>query len=71
MDQPFKDGINRLSGHITAMLLEKESNHVLVTVLVQDLSFVLKLAPDQISSLGLYPGKSITLGFLPDDVEWF
>lgn len=70
-DQPFKDGINRLSGHITAMLLEKESNHVLVTVLVQDLSFVLKLAPYQISSLGLYPGKSITLGFLPDDVEWF
>jgi len=71
LEQPFTDGINRLSGHITAMLLEKESNHVLVTVLVQDLSFVLKLTPDQISSLGLYPGKTITLGFLPDDVEWF
>jgi tungstate transport system ATP-binding protein len=71
LEQPFKDGINRLSGHISAMLLEKENNNVLVTVLVQDLSFVLKLTPDQISSLGLYPGKSITLGFLPDDVEWF
>ncbi len=71
LEQPFTDGINRLSGHITAMLLEKESNHVLVTVLVQDLSFVLKLTPDQISSLGLYPGKTITLGFDPDDVEWF
>ncbi|MCM2285271.1 MAG: ATP-binding cassette domain-containing protein [Desulfobacula sp.] len=71
LDQPFTDGINRLSGHIAAMLLEKESTHVLVTALVQDLSFVLRLAPDQVGSLGLYPGKSITLGFDPEDVEWF
>jgi len=71
LEQPFKDGINRMSGHISAMLLERESNHVLVTVLVQDLSFVLKLSPDRIGSLGLYPGKTITLGFLPEDVEWF
>nr|NJM01875.1 ATP-binding cassette domain-containing protein [Desulfobacula sp.] len=71
LDQPFTEGINRLSGHISAMLLEKESNQVLVTVPVQDLSFVLKLTPDQIRSLGLYPGKSVTLGFFPDDVEWF
>jgi len=71
LEQPFKAGINRLSGHISTMLLEKESNHVLVTVPVHDLSFVLRLAPDQVGSLGLYPGKTITLGFLPDDVEWF
>ena len=68
---PFPDGMNRLSGHITAMLLEKESNHIMVAVLVHDLSFVLRLPPDQISNLGLYPGKNIILGFLPEDVEWF
>jgi len=71
LEHPLTDGINRLSGHIAAMLLEKESNHVLATVLVQDLSFVLKLTPGQIGSLGLYPGKAIVLGFFPDDVEWF
>jgi hypothetical protein len=60
-----------MSGHISAMLLEKESNQILVTVPVQDLSFVLKLTPEQISGLGLYPGKTIVLGFFPDDVEWF
>lgn len=70
-DQPFQDGINRLCGNIADMLLEKSSGHIMTTVFVQDLSFILKLTPDQIGNLGLYPGKKITLGFFPDDVEWF
>ncbi|OGR28234.1 MAG: tungsten ABC transporter ATP-binding protein [Desulfobacterales bacterium RIFOXYA12_FULL_46_15] len=64
-------GINRLSGHVAAMHLEKETHHIVATVLVHDLSFVLKLTPDQAGSFGLYPGKNITLGFYPGDVEWF
>ena len=64
-------GINRLSGQVADMLLEKETHHIVTTVLVHDLSFVLRLTPDQAGNLGLYPGKNIILGFHPDDVEWF
>ncbi len=71
LDQPFKDNINRLCGNIAAMLLEKNSGYIMATVFVHELSFVLRLTPDQVSNLGLYPGKEIILGFFPDDVEWF
>jgi len=62
--------LNQLSGHIASMLLEKKSRHIMASISIHDLSFVLRLTPDQISSLNLYPGKKIILKFYQDDIEW-
>jgi len=42
----------------------------MVGISIHDLSFVLRLAPDQITRLNLYPGKKVILKFDSDDVEW-
>ncbi len=66
LDQPAE---NRLSGKIISMQLDK-SNTVLTDIAVQDLTFSLRLNPDQISISGLYPGKCIMICFSPDSVDW-
>jgi tungstate transport system ATP-binding protein len=63
-------GLNQLSGQIASMLLEKKSGHIMATVLIHDLSFVLRITPDQISLLQLYPGKKVILKFKAEDVDW-
>ncbi|MCK5310986.1 MAG: ATP-binding cassette domain-containing protein [Desulfobacteraceae bacterium] len=67
---PENDIDNQLSGHVISMLLEKKRNKIMATISVHDLSFVLIVTPDQISSLDLYPGKKIILQFSSNDVEW-
>ncbi|MBU1341299.1 MAG: ATP-binding cassette domain-containing protein [Proteobacteria bacterium] len=66
-DQSF---LNQLSGQIASMLLEKKTGHIMATIYIHDLSFVLRLTPGQISSLDLYPGKKVILKFQSTDVEW-
>ncbi|MCP3900022.1 MAG: ATP-binding cassette domain-containing protein [Desulfobacteraceae bacterium] len=61
---------NQLSGHIASMLLEEKRGDIMVTVTVHDLSFVLRVTPNQISNLDLFPGKKVILKFNIDDVEW-
>ena len=61
---------NQLSGHIVSMLLEEKRGDIMVTVFVHDLTFVLRVTPDQISNLDLYPGKKVVLKFSSSDVEW-
>jgi tungstate transport system ATP-binding protein len=68
--QPEQRMLNQLSGHINSMLLEKKKGYIMATVSIHDLSFVLRLIPDQISSLNLYPGKKVFLKFQSNDVEW-
>ncbi len=62
--------LNQLSGEIATMILEKKTNHIMATISVQDLSFILRLLPEQITQLNLYPGKKIILKFETNDVEW-
>lgn len=62
--------LNQLSGHIASMLLEKKTGHIMATVSINDFSFVVRLTPEQISRLELYPGKKVVLIFSPHDVEW-
>ena len=69
--QPGSSLLNQLSGHITSMLLEKKTGHVMATISIHDLSLILRLSPGQISSLDLYPGKKVILKFYSNDVEWF
>ncbi|MBU1195094.1 MAG: energy-coupling factor ABC transporter ATP-binding protein [Proteobacteria bacterium] len=61
---------NQLSGQIISMLAGEKSSHVLTHICVQELSFTLKLVPDQICRMNLYPGKNIVLQFDSTDVEW-
>ena len=68
--QPGNGMDNQLSGHIVSMLLEKKSGHIMTTISIHDLCFILTLPPDQISRLDLYPGKKVILGFYSNDVEW-
>ena len=68
--QPGNGSLNQLSGYIASMLLEKKSGHIMATVSINDLSLILRLSPDQISRLDLYPGKKIILKFHSNDVEW-
>jgi tungstate transport system ATP-binding protein len=68
--QADSHNLNQLEGHLTTMILEKKTGHIMADISIDDLSFVLRLTPDQISSLTLYPGKKVTLKFNTDDVEW-
>jgi tungstate transport system ATP-binding protein len=61
---------NQLSGRIISMLLEEKRGDIMITVIVHDLSFVLRVTPNQISNLELYPGKKVILKFHTNDVEW-
>ncbi|MFO7750004.1 MAG: ABC transporter ATP-binding protein [Desulfobacteraceae bacterium] len=69
-NRPESNGDNQLAGHIASLLLEKKRMTILATVSVHDLSFVMRLTPDQVTSLALYPGKPIVLNFAADSVEW-
>ncbi|SDU08708.1 energy-coupling factor ABC transporter ATP-binding protein [Desulfobacula phenolica] len=64
------DKDNKLSGHIASMLLEKKSGHIMVAISIHDISFTLRLAPDQTRKMDLYPGKSIVLKFHSKNTEW-
>ena len=69
--QPDNSRVNQLSGQIVSMLLEKKTGHIMATISIHDLAFVLRLTPAQTSSHDLYPGKKIILRFHSGDVEWF
>ncbi|MBU8911789.1 MAG: ATP-binding cassette domain-containing protein [Desulfobacterales bacterium] len=68
--QPAGGVDNQLSGHIISMLLEKKNGQIMATISINDLSLILRLSPDQISHLDLYPGKKVILQFHSNDVEW-
>jgi tungstate transport system ATP-binding protein len=62
--------LNQLSGHIISMLLKKKNGGILANIIVNGITFVIVLSPDQIRSRDLYPGKEVILNFNCDDVEW-
>ena len=62
--------LNQISGVITQMMLEKQSGFTLSTLTAGDVSFVVRLTPDQVSQTGLMPGKSMIVKFSSDCVEW-
>lgn len=61
---------NHIQGLISALFLQKNQNNIIVAINVYDHNFTLSLKTEQISNLGLYPGKKIFIRFDPDDVEW-
>ena len=62
--------LNQLSGHIVSMLLEEKKGIIMATISIHNLTFILRLTPDKISEINLYPGKKVILKFHSNDVEW-
>ncbi len=62
---------NRLHGHVVSMLLERKTGYITAGVAVSELSFVVRLSPEKIHDLNLYPGKNIILEFSPGHAAWF
>lgn len=54
---------NRLKGKISVMLLEEKTGMIAATVMVQDLSFILKIQPDKLLENHIQPGSTIQLYF--------
>lgn len=61
---------NRLKGQIVSMNLEEKQNLIVVKIKISSLIFDLSLTSEEISRMNLYPGKTISVCFSPDDVEW-
>ncbi len=71
LEEPINKSLdNQLSGQVVSMLLGEKSGHVLININIQDLPFTIRLVPDQVSRLELYPGKKVILKFSSADVEW-
>jgi len=68
--QEEKRILNQLPGHITSMLLEKRTSHIMAAIAIGEISFDLRLTQDQAGHLNLYPGKKVILKFCSTDVEW-
>lgn len=66
-EKPFD---NCLEGPVTRMILERKTMAVITTVTIEDLLFTLRLDQEKIKRLNLLPGKTITLEFNKDAVEW-
>lgn len=62
--------LNQLASQLTAMVLEKKTGFILATISCCDLSFVLRLTPDQVNHLSLHPGRNVVLKFSSIDVQW-
>ncbi len=62
--------LNQLSGQIASMLLEEKTNLVMATITIHDISFVIRVSPDEITDLNLYPGKKVIIKFYLNDIEW-
>lgn len=61
---------NQIFGQIISLLLEKNTGHIMATLLARDFSLNLSFSPDQAGKLGLMPGKSLVLMFRSQDVMW-
>ncbi len=61
---------NQIFGQIISLILEKNTGHIMATLLARDFSLNLSFSPDQAGALGLMPGKSLVLMFRSQDVTW-
>ena len=63
-------GADILEGMVSRLALEKTNAEIVVTILVSNLPFTLKLSRQQIQQENLYPGQKVRLQYSPDSVKW-
>jgi tungstate transport system ATP-binding protein len=61
---------NQITAQIVAMLMEKNSGHIMTTLAADNFSLNLSFSPDQANALKLLPGKHLILMFHSRDIEW-
>ncbi len=61
---------NQITAQIVAMLMEKNSGHIMTTLAADNFSLNLSFSPDQANALKLLPGKRLILMFHSRDIEW-
>ena len=61
---------NQITAEIIAMLMEKNSGHIMTTLAADNFSLNLSFSPDQAEALKLLPGKRLILMFHSRDIEW-
>ena len=59
-----------LEGMVSRLALEKTNAEIVVTILVSNLPFTLKLSRQQIQHENLYPGQKVRLQYNPKSVKW-
>ena len=59
-----------LEGMVSRLALEKTNAEIVVTILISNLPFTLKLSPQQIQQENLYPGRKVWLQYSPSSVKW-
>ena len=59
-----------LEGTVSRLALEKTDAEIVVTILISNLPFTLKLSRQQIQQQNLYPGQKVRLQYSPKSVQW-
>ena len=59
-----------LEGMVSRLALEKTNAEIVVTILISNLPFTLKLSRQQIQQENLYPGQKVRLQYSPKSVKW-
>jgi hypothetical protein len=61
---------NALPGLLVRLTLEKALSGVIALVMVEDLSFTVRLSQEQIAEMGLYPGRKVWVRFQAKNIKW-
>jgi tungstate transport system ATP-binding protein len=59
-----------LEGMVSRLAIEKTDAEIVVTILISNLPFTLKLSRQQIQQENLYPGQKVRLQYNPKSVKW-
>jgi tungstate transport system ATP-binding protein len=69
-DPLLKWNANILPGIVTRLFLEKSGNTVQAAVKVADIVLTFRMTREQITQLGLHPGRDVSISYNPQDIEW-
>lgn len=65
-----RPGSNTLDGVVSRLVLEKHTRRIVATISVGLLALTVKLDPERLQALKLYPGKAVRVDFAPEAVAW-
>ena len=68
--KPADAGTSMLEGIVSRLTLEKASTEIVVTILIGNLPFTLKLPREKIQQENLYPGQKVKVYYNPHSVKW-
>ena len=63
-------GANVLKGIVSRLILEKSHAEIVVTILIGNLPFTLKLSQEKTRQENLYPGQKVNVYYHPNAVTW-